>query len=147
MPGDGIDGRYVRSFARTPGAEVDESAWPATVPAVAQILREGFELPAGLTILVGENGSGKSTLVEMLAEALGMNPQGGSGQATLFQTRDSEPGLGAKLSVVRGSRPRWSYLSLRAWVCAWCGLVSHGEVRGSGGCPPESRAWRSCVPG
>jgi predicted ATPase len=113
MAGSEIDGRYVRSFARAPGAEVDESAWPATVPAVAQVLREGFELQAGLTVLVGENGSGKSTLVEMIAEALGMNPQGGSGQARLFQTRDSEPGLGAKLSVVRGSRPRWSYF-LRA---------------------------------
>ncbi|HZR49255.1 MAG TPA: ATP-binding cassette domain-containing protein [Streptosporangiaceae bacterium] len=113
MTDGGMDGRYVRSFGRAPGTAVDESVWPATVPAVAQVLREGFEVPAGLTVLVGENGSGKSTLVEMIAEALGMNPQGGSGQAVLFQTRDSEPGLGARLSVVRGLRPRWSYF-LRA---------------------------------
>jgi predicted ATPase len=108
-----LDARYVRSFARYPDADINESAWPATVPAVAQVLRDGFELPAGLTILVGENGSGKSTLIETFAVALGMNPQGGSGQARLFRTRDSEPRVGEQLSVVRGGRPRWSYF-LRA---------------------------------
>ena len=78
------------------------------------MLSEGLELPAGLTVLVGENGSGKSTLVEMLAEACGMNPQGGSGLATLRRTRDSEPGLGQYLIVERGlGRHRWSYF-LRA---------------------------------
>ena len=78
------------------------------------MLCEGVELPAGLTVLVGENGSGKLTVMEMLAEACGLNPQGGSVQAKLFRTRDSEPGLGAHLIVERGPvRPRWSYF-LRA---------------------------------
>lgn len=78
------------------------------------MLCEGLELPAGLTVLVGENGSGKSTVLEILAEACGLNPQGGSAQAKLFRTRDSEPGLGAHLIVERGpTRPRWSYF-LRA---------------------------------
>jgi len=78
------------------------------------LLRDGLELPAGLTVLVGENGSGKSTVMEILAEACGLNPQGGSAQARLFRTRDSEPGLGAHLIVERGAaRPRWSYF-LRA---------------------------------
>jgi len=78
------------------------------------MLSEGLELPPGLTVLVGENGSGKSTVVEMLAEACGLNPQGGSAMAKLFQTRDSEPGLGAHFIVERGpARPRWSYF-LRA---------------------------------
>jgi predicted ATPase len=81
---------------------------------VEQVLSEGLELPAGLTVLVGENGSGKSTLVEMLAEACGLNPQGGSVLATLRRTRDSEPGLGQHLIVERGlGRHRWSYF-LRA---------------------------------
>ena len=79
-----------------------------------QILGEGLELPAGLTILVGENGTGKSTVVETLAEAYGLNPRGGSAQAQLFVPRDSEPHLGAKLTIERGAvRPRWSYF-LRA---------------------------------
>jgi predicted ATPase len=52
--------------------------------------------------------------MEALAEACGLNPQGGSAQARLFRTRDSEPGLGAKLIVERGAlRPHWSYF-LRA---------------------------------
>src|ERR1700723_4280933 len=108
-----FDARPVRPFTPGPGVDVDESRWPATVPAVAQILRDGLELPPGLTVLVGENGSGKSTVVETLAEACGLNPQGGSVQGRLFQVRDSEPGIGGALTVVRGARARWSYF-LRA---------------------------------
>ena len=80
---------------------------------MAQLLREGLELPAGLTVLVGENGSGKSTVVESLAEAYGLNPQGGSALGQTFRIRDSEPGIGRELTVVRGRKPRWSYF-LRA---------------------------------
>src|SRR5690348_18373021 len=109
-----FDARPVRAFLPGPGARADGSRWPASVPAMAQLLREGLEIPAGLTVLVGENGSGKSTVMETLAEAYGLNPQGGSVQAKLFRTRDSEPGLGAHLIVERGpARPRWSYF-LRA---------------------------------
>lgn len=39
------------------------------MPAVAQLLREGWEVADGATVLVGENGSGKSTLVEAVAAA------------------------------------------------------------------------------
>jgi predicted ATPase len=109
----GFDARPVRAFRQDPGRPAKPAVWPATVPAVAQMLREGLELPAGLTVLVGENGSGKSTVVEILAEAYGLNPQGGSAQAR-FRTRDTEPGLGAHFIVERGSsRPHWSYF-LRA---------------------------------
>jgi predicted ATPase len=113
-PGWASDGRTIRLIRHDPGSPVDTSCWPATVPAVEQLLCEGLELPAGLTVLVGENASGKSTVMEMLAEACGLNPQGGSVQAGLFRTRDSEPGLGRHLIVERGAiRPRWSYF-LRA---------------------------------
>jgi predicted ATPase len=113
-PGWQADGRAIRLIRHDPGAAVDTSSWPATVPAVEQLLCEGLELPPGLTVLVGENGSGKSTVVEILAEACGLNPQGGSAMAKLFRTRDSEPGLGTRLIVERGPiRPRWSYF-LRA---------------------------------
>jgi hypothetical protein len=82
-PGWEEDTRAFRLIRRDPASPADASAWPATVPAVAQVLREDLNLPAGLTVLVGENGSGKSTIVEMLAEACGLNPQGGSAQAQL----------------------------------------------------------------
>ena len=108
-----FDARPVRAFLPGPGLQVDESVWPASVPAMAQLLREGLELPAGLTVLVGENGSGKSTVVESLAEAYGLNPQGGSALARSFRIRESEPGIGGELTVVRGLKPRWSYF-LRA---------------------------------
>jgi predicted ATPase len=63
------DARQVRAFRPGPDPQFDPDRWPATVPAMAQILRDGLELPADLTVLVGENGSGKSTVVESLAEA------------------------------------------------------------------------------
>jgi predicted ATPase len=108
------DGRAVRLVRQDPGHPVDTTRWPATVPAVEQVLCEGLDLAPGLTVLVGENGSGKSTLVEMLAEACGLNPQGGSAQAELFRLRASEPAAGPHLIVERGPvRPRWSYF-LRA---------------------------------
>src|ERR1700678_878322 len=104
-----FDARAVRAFVPGRDVQVDDAVWPASVPAMAQLLREGLELPAGLTVLVGENGSGKSTVVESLAEAYGLNPQGGSAQAKLFQIRPSESGAGHELTVVRGPKPRWSY--------------------------------------
>ena len=108
------DGRLIRLIRHDPGSPVDTSRWPATVPAVEQLLCEGLDLPAGVTVLVGENGTGKSTVVEMLAEACGLNPQGGSAMGRLFKTRPSEPGMGTRLIVERGAvRPRWSYF-LRA---------------------------------
>ncbi|MBA9081754.1 putative ATPase [Micrococcus aloeverae] len=52
------------------GERLDRSGWPATVPAVRQLLDDGLDLgPA--TVLVGANGAGKSTLVEAIAEAAG----------------------------------------------------------------------------
>ncbi len=53
-----FDARPVRAFRPGPDVQVDENGWPASGPAMAQLLREGLELPAGLTVLVGENGSG-----------------------------------------------------------------------------------------
>jgi predicted ATPase len=103
----------LRAIRPSPDASIDTTEWPATVPAMEQILAEGLELPRGVTVLVGENGSGKSTVVEALAEAYGLNPQGGSILAGGFAVRGSEPGIGGELTVVRGPRPRWSYF-LRA---------------------------------
>ncbi len=111
------DTRLVRAFRPAPDAPpADPRAWPASVPAVAAILGEGLELTPGITILVGENGSGKSTVVELLAEAYGLNPQGGSILAPAARVRDTEPHAGDRLMVERGlggGRSAWAYF-LRA---------------------------------
>jgi predicted ATPase len=107
------DRRAFRRLHSYGGAELDLSRWPATVPAVAHILAQGLDLGTGVTVLAGENGAGKSTVVEVIAEACGLNPQGGSAKAT-FRTRDSEPGIGEHLWAERGpGYPAWTYF-LRA---------------------------------
>jgi len=58
-----VDRRPVRRLKPDPGAPPPAPGWPTTVPAVAQILRDGLELGPGATLLVGENGSGKSTVL------------------------------------------------------------------------------------
>lgn len=104
----------VRAFRPSDFSRTDPDAWPATVPAAGQLLRDGLELGPGITILVGENGSGKSTVVEMMAEAYGLNPQGGSIQTPEPRVRQSEPGLGGRLVVEREpGRHAWAYF-LRA---------------------------------
>ncbi|MGN6088089.1 MAG: AAA family ATPase [Actinomycetales bacterium] len=96
-----------------PELDVDLGAWPFSVPAVAQVVREGLELAPGVTFLVGENGSGKSTLVEAVAQAVGLNPEGGSAGAQ-HATRASESPLGRCLRPVRSAgAARWGFF-LRA---------------------------------
>jgi predicted ATPase len=92
----------------------DPSAtWPTSIPAVAQVLREGMELDAGVTFLVGENGSGKSTLVEGVAIAYGLSAEGGSRQAR-HTTRPTESPLSEWLRLQRGvGANRWGFF-LRA---------------------------------
>jgi predicted ATPase len=103
-----VDRRPVRRFRPDPAAPLPDGGWPLTVPAVAHILREGLELAAGATVLVGENGSGKSTVLEVLAAALGLNAEGGS-VGTLHTTRRTEPG---SLDLIVERSPgadRWAY--------------------------------------
>jgi predicted ATPase len=98
----------VRRFRPDPDSPTPPDIWPATVPAIAQILRDGLALPPGATVLVGENGSGKSTVLEVLAAALGLNPEGGS-VGTRHSTRRSEPG---SLDLIVERSPgadRWAY--------------------------------------
>ena len=94
--------------APAPGPE-----WPASIPAVAQVLREGIDLDPGVTFLVGENGSGKSTIVEGIAIAYGLSPEGGSRQAR-HRTRATESPLSDWLRIQRGvGANRWGFF-LRA---------------------------------
>lgn len=90
-----------------------DGRWPTSIPAVAQVLREGLELDPGVTFLVGENGSGKSTLVEGIAIAYGLSPEGGSRQAR-HRTRPTESPLSDWLRLQRGvGADRWGFF-LRA---------------------------------
>ncbi|MDA4892359.1 MULTISPECIES: AAA family ATPase [Microbacterium] len=87
--------------------------WPVSIPAVAQVLRDGLDLDPGVTFLVGENGSGKSTLVEGIAIAYGLSPEGGSRQAN-HRTRATESPLSDWLRIRRGvGADRWGFF-LRA---------------------------------
>lgn len=99
----------MRRFRPDPRApRPPDDVWPLTVPAVAQLLREGLEPGPGATVLVGENGSGKSTVLEVLAAALGLNAEGGSA-GTRHETRRSEPG---SLDLIVERSPgadRWAY--------------------------------------
>jgi len=89
-------------------ADLPPDQWPATVPAVAQLLREGIDL-ARATVLVGPNGSGKSTLLEAIAMAFGLAPEGGSTGAR-HRTYPSESTLHDQLQLVRGPGvSRWGY--------------------------------------
>ncbi|MFT4136457.1 AAA family ATPase [Microbacterium sp.] len=91
----------------------DRGRWPATVPAVAQLLDDGLELSPGVTFLVGENGSGKSTVLEGIALAYGFSPEGGSRHAR-HSTRASESPLSDWIELQRGvGSSRWGFF-LRA---------------------------------
>jgi predicted ATPase len=103
-----------RPVRRIEGLEdVQYDTWPATVPAVAQVLRDGLDLAPGVTFLVGENGSGKSTLLEGLAGAFGLGVEGGERQS-LHQTYASESGLDGWLRLVRGGGGTRNGFFLRA---------------------------------
>lgn len=76
MSGDPFSPLPIRRIEVDPAGErPDRRSWPATIPAVAQLLHEGLDLGAA-TVLVGENGTGKSTLVEAIAMSYGLGPSG-----------------------------------------------------------------------
>ena len=102
----------IRRIERHPQADLPDDQWPATIPAIAQLLREGLDLTA-VTVLVGENGSGKSTLVEAVAQAYGLSGEGGSINAR-HSTRPTESPLPDSLQLSRsGGAARWGFF-LRA---------------------------------
>jgi predicted ATPase len=120
------DRRPVRRVVANGYGELDR--WPATVPAVAQLLREGLELTDGVTLLVGENGTGKSTIVEAVAMAFGLSPEGGSTHAR-YSTRKSESDLWRWIRLERSpAAPRWGFF-LRAETMH--GFYSYLEERPS----------------
>ncbi len=109
------DERPIRGTRVFSDADIEHTAWPATVPAVASFLdqcdagSDGFDFQAGVTFLVGENGSGKSTLVEGIAEAFGLPAEGGTPHGGA-STRRTESPLGQWLRIIRGpGAPRFGF--------------------------------------
>ncbi|MCB4207409.1 AAA family ATPase [Arthrobacter sp. UM1] len=99
----------VLSVHAASAADSLRTEWPASIPAVALLLAEGLELDPEVTFLVGENGSGKSTVVEAVAEAYGLNAQGGTHHSR-NSVRRSESSLGSWLAVRRGiGSPRYGF--------------------------------------
>jgi predicted ATPase len=113
-----------------PGADLAPGQWPLTIPAVAQVAREGMELAKGVTFLVGENGSGKSTLVEAVAMAFGLSPEGGSTHS-LHATRPTESPLGQALKIQRGlASSRWGFFLRAETMHGWYSYIEeHPNVR------------------
>lgn len=107
-----LDFQPVRRVAEHSLAPMSRGAWPATIPAVAQLLDDGLEL-AALTVLVGENGSGKSTIVEAIAAAYGLNAEGGTINAR-HQTQPTESRLSRHLQLVRSAGASRAGVFLRA---------------------------------
>jgi predicted ATPase len=105
--------------------------WPMTVPAVAQLVKEGLDLPPGVTFLVGENGSGKSTLVEAVAMSYGMSPEGGSTHGR-HTTRTTESPLHEILTLERGlGAGRWGFFLRAETMHSWYTfLEEHPDPRG-----------------
>ncbi|MGI9155938.1 MAG: AAA family ATPase [Marmoricola sp.] len=108
--GEPFDRRPVRRAVPNGHATHD---WPAGMPAVDQVLRDGFDVAPGVTLLYGENGAGKSTIVEALAIAFGLSREGGS-KGARHATRSTESALGDWIRLERSAGgTRWGFF-LRA---------------------------------
>lgn len=109
-------------------AGLDPDEWPLTIPAVEQVLREGLDLPKGVTFLVGENGSGKSTLVEAIAVAFGLSPEGGTAQGH-HSTRPTESPLHTALRLQRGiGAARWGFFLRAETMHGWYSFLESNRV-------------------
>ncbi|NYE37986.1 putative ATPase [Nocardioides cavernae] len=117
--GEDITRHPVRRVEARRGHELAPRGYPASIPAVAQVLAEGLDLGPGVTFLVGENGSGKSTLVEAVATAYGLSPEGGSTHSR-HSTRATESPLGDALQLVRGAgASRWGFFLRAETMHGW----------------------------
>lgn len=107
------DRRIVRRVVSNGTVPARSDEWPATIPAVGQLLDEGLELSAGVTLVVGENGTGKSTMVEAIAMAFGLAAEGGT-RNVQEGTRTSESPLHQWITLEKSAgAPRWGFF-LRA---------------------------------
>jgi predicted ATPase len=128
------DRRVVRSVVANDDAPGTYDVWPADIPAVEAVLREGLDLAPGVTMLVGENGSGKSTIVEAVAMAFGLSPEGGTPYGHHSSHRTESP-LHRWLRLERSpGAPRWGFF-LRAETMHGYYTYLH-DVGGAPSSPP-----------
>ena len=131
LRGEDVPRHPVRRVEARAGHEVPTGAYPASIPAVAQVLADGLDLGPGVTFLVGENGSGKSTLVEAIATAYGLSPEGGSTHSR-HSTRPTESSLGDALQLVRGvGSSRWGFFLRAETMHGWYSYLE-GNPKTSG---------------
>ena len=81
----------------------DMEDYVSNVPAVAAVMKEGFDFRKRVTVIMGENGTGKSTLLEAIAAAYGFNPEGGTKNFT-FSTYSSHSRLYENVHLIKGWR-------------------------------------------
>jgi len=113
----------VRRIEARAGHSLPADSYPASIPAVGQILSDGLDLEPGVTFLVGENGSGKSTLVEAVATAFGLSPEGGSTHS-MHSTRATESPLGEALQLVRGAgSTKWGFFLRAETMHGWYSYI------------------------
>jgi len=87
------------------------SEYPFSLPALSNLSTLAFD--PRVTFFIGENGSGKSTVLEAIAQAVGLNPEGGS-RNTSFTTKDTHSGLFEYIRLVRGHKRPYDSYFLRA---------------------------------
>jgi len=95
----------IRRIVPRPGTTADPGSWPDRIPAIRDLLAQGFSFSPGLTFVVGENGAGKSTFVEAVAGALGAHVEGGNTDhhaGPSRGTRTDGSTLADRLQVIRG---------------------------------------------
>ena len=119
LRGDDVPRHPVRRVEARAGHDLSPRAYPASIPAVAQVLADGLDLGPGVTFLVGENGSGKSTIVEAVATSFGLSPEGGSTHSQ-HSTRSTESSLGDALQLVRGAgSTKWGFFLRAETMHGW----------------------------
>ena len=115
----------------------DLGAWPFSIPCVAQIIADGgFDIPPGITFLVGENGSGKSTLIEALAASYPRHGHWSSWGNTVGPEgsgEDSELHWHLRARRAHMGSPAGFFLRAEAMHAWFAGLDEN---------PNEERAWR-----
>lgn len=132
LRGQDVARHPVRRVEARAGHALAAHRYPASIPAVAQVLQDGVDLAPGVTFLVGENGSGKSTLVEAVAIAFGLSPEGGSTHSR-HSSRATESPLGDALQLVRGpGASRWGFFLRAETMHGWYSYIED-HPRTSGG--------------